>query len=307
VNLSKHWAAQLDDYVIDLAWAPGGAQLAAASAAGPVSLLAAADGAAQHVLAGHEQGTNCLGFAPASGASPVLATGGQDGAVKLWDAASGQHLATAPLGPAWVEHLAWRPRGAAGAERAAVLAAASGRKLGFIGIDGSNRPAKADAPKTIAAVAWGPGGGCVAVAAFGGVRLWDGDDLIVQKELPYANGIQALVWSPDGKWLVSGNQDPSVHLWQPESEFELHMSGYAGKVKHLSFDHTSRWLATSGGRDACVWDCSGAGPANRPCCRTTLRSVRSPSSRTMAFWPRRRRMERCFCGARSAGNRCARP
>ena len=49
----------------------------------------------------------------------------------------------------------------------------------------------------------------------------------------------------------------------PESEFELHMSGYAGKVKHLSFDHTSRWLATSGGRDACVWDCSGAGPEGR--------------------------------------------
>ena len=41
------------------------------------------------------------------------------------------------------------------------------------------------------------------------------------------------------------------------------MSGYEGKVKFLSFDHTSRWLATSGGRDACVWDCAGAGPEGR--------------------------------------------
>jgi WD40 repeat protein len=71
------------------------------------------------------------------------------------------------------------------------------------------------------------------------------------------------VWSPDGKWLVSGNQDPSVHLWIPEQNIELHMSGYEGKVKFLSFDRTSRWLATSGGRDACIWDCSGVGPEGR--------------------------------------------
>jgi WD40 repeat protein len=41
------------------------------------------------------------------------------------------------------------------------------------------------------------------------------------------------------------------------------MSGYEGKVKHLSFDRTSRWLATSGGREACIWDCSGQGPEGR--------------------------------------------
>jgi len=34
----------------------------------------------------------------------VLATGGQDGAVKLRDAAAGQHTATATLGAAWVEN-----------------------------------------------------------------------------------------------------------------------------------------------------------------------------------------------------------
>ena len=52
MQLTKHWAAQLDDYVIDLAWSPDGTQLAAASGAGPVRLLAAGDGAALHDLAG---------------------------------------------------------------------------------------------------------------------------------------------------------------------------------------------------------------------------------------------------------------
>ncbi len=44
MQLTKHWAATLDDYVIDLAWSPDGNQLAAASAAGPISLLSTADG-----------------------------------------------------------------------------------------------------------------------------------------------------------------------------------------------------------------------------------------------------------------------
>jgi len=297
MQLTKHWAAQLDDYAIDLAWSPDGAMLAAASAAGPVSVFAAADGKRAHELPGHASGTNCLAWQPQLGTPnpqpetpSLLATGGQDGAVKFWDATAGQHTATAALGHAWVEHLAWQPfRKTENGEQkidfssaspssvfcppssAPLLAASAGRKLVFLKPDGTLAHTFKDAPKTLSALAWQPApstgtgqaGGCVAAAYFGGVCLWDADDFLAQKEFPYANGIHALVWSPDGKWLVSGNQDPSVHLWIPEKDIELHMSGYEGKVKFLSFDHTSRWLATSGGRDACIWDCTGDGPEGR--------------------------------------------
>ncbi|HVU34008.1 MAG TPA: WD40 repeat domain-containing protein [Opitutaceae bacterium] len=267
MQLTKHWAAQLDDYVIDLAWSPDGARLAAASAAGSISLFATAGGERTGQLPGHEDGTNAIAWLPAGaggGAAAaerpgaLLASGGQDGTVKFWDVIAGQHTATAPLGSGWVEHAAARPGPGAG-----VLAAATGRDLFFIQPDGSVRHRFKPAPKTISALAWHPRGGALAVAYFGGVCLWDADDFLAQKELPYNNGIQALTWSPDGRWLVSGNQDPSVHLWIPETDTELHMSGYEGKVKFLSFDHTSRWLATSGGRDACVWDCAGQGPEGR--------------------------------------------
>ena len=271
MQLTKHWAGQLDDYVIDLAWspaagtadAPAPTQLAAASAAGAVSLFAGADGARLHTLPGHETGTNCLAWGP--GTQPLLATGGQDGAVKLWDAAAGQHTATAKIGSAWVEHLAWVATSAATgtASAAPVLAAAAGRTLALVRPDGSLAHAFKPSPKTLTALAAHPAGGAVAAACYGSVTLWDTDDFVAQKELPYANGIHALVWSPDQRWLVSGNQDPSVHLWIPEQDIELHMSGYEGKVKFLSFDHTSRWLATSGGREACIWDCAGAGPEGR--------------------------------------------
>src|SRR5258708_3453347 len=113
MQLTKHWAAQLDDYAIDLAWSPTGSALpdapllAAVSAAGPVSLFAATDGKRLHDLPGHDNGTNCLAWMPARQASgdggqesgnatlspvsrplppAILATGGQDGAGKFWDA-----------------------------------------------------------------------------------------------------------------------------------------------------------------------------------------------------------------------------
>jgi WD40 repeat protein len=292
MQLTKHWAAALDDYVIDLSWSPDGLQLAAASAAGPVWIFATADGAKRHVLPGHDGGTNAIAFAPAAGsvagvadpgipgspspatASPLLASGGQDGAVKLWDAAAGQHVAAAALGSAWVEHLAWTPGAEGGGQRSEdgslVLAAAAGRNLTLLNPDGTVRHAFKPAPKTITALIWRPSSAprppssaLLAVAWFGGVCLWNARDFSAAKEYAYNNGIHALAWSPDAKWLVSGNQDPSVHLWIPSADDELHMSGYESKVKYLSFDHTSRWLATGGGRDACIWDCSGAGPEGR--------------------------------------------
>ena len=140
MQLTKHWAAALDDYAIDLAWSPDGSLLAAASAAGPVSLFTATSGVKLQELPGHDQGTNCIAWAP--GSVPILATGGQDGAVKLWDAVAGQHTATAPLGQAWVEHLAW-----AGQK----LFAAAGKNLVTIRADASVAHTFAPAAKSISA------------------------------------------------------------------------------------------------------------------------------------------------------------
>ncbi len=284
MNLTKHWAALLDDYAIDLAWSPDGTRLAAASAAGPVSLFQSLDGAKLHELPGHDDGTNCLAWRPSGSALQpstfnlqlCLATGGQDGKVKLWDASSGQHTASAELGSSWVEHLAWRPTPTPATPPSAsdlqpstfnlqppLLAASAGRDLVFLNADASLRHRCKPAPKTLSAIAWQPAGGCLAASYFGGVCLWDADDFVAQKEFAYTNGIHALVWSPDNRWLVSGNQDPSVHLWLPDEDQEFHMSGYEGKVKELSFDRNSHWLATGGGRDACLWDCTGAGPEGR--------------------------------------------
>ena len=299
MQFAKHWAATLDDYVIDLAWSPDGSLLAAASAAGGATLFDAATGAVKHVLPGHEDGTNCLAWMPAfqrtddgvqntgpSNANPssvlsplssgVLATGGQDGCVRLWDATTGKQTAETSVGRAWVEHLAWQPIGSqlAGAgsgasERAGpLLFAAAGKKLFALKPDGSVAHTFADAPKTISALAVSQlstlnAQPFLASACFGHVVVWDATTFTARKEFPYGNALLALTWSPDGRWLVAGCHDNAVHLWIPAEDVELQMSGYETKLKELSFSSDSRWLATGGGRDACIWDCAGAGPEGR--------------------------------------------
>jgi WD40 repeat protein len=308
MNVTKAWAAQLDDYVIGLSWSCDGQLLAAASAAGLIGVFDSATGTRKHDLSGHTDGTNAVAFAPAvsGGARPelacgvadpelverepvepveradpgphvvtggvdpglsLLASGGQDGKVRLWDAGTGQQVAEADTGRgAWVEHLQWRPASANPKSRTAnpnMLAVTAGRKFLLLNPDGSPAHAFADAPKTLSALAWHPRGGAIAAASFGRVVVWDADDYRVQRDLPYGSAIEALVWSPDGRWLVAGAQDNAVHLWIPGEDQEFHMSGYETKVRELSFSSDSRWLATGGSRDACVWDCTGAGPEGR--------------------------------------------
>jgi WD40 repeat protein len=268
MQFAKHWAATLDDYAIDLAWSPDGATLAVASAAGGIILCDAATGALKHALAGHENGANALAW----GSATLLATGGQDGVVRFWDAASGKQAAETKLGNAWVEHLAWQagrvvpdePRlPTAHPADSPYLFAAAGKKLVALKPDGAVAHTFPDAPKTISALAWRPDGSACAAACFGHVALWDATTFAVQKEFPYGNAIYALTWSPDGRWLVAGCHGNSVHLWVPAEDLELHMSGYETRLKELSFSHDSKWLATGGGKDVCVWDCAGAGPEGR--------------------------------------------
>lgn len=269
---AKHWAATLDDYAIDLAWSPDGTTLAAAAQSGVITLHDAATGTVRGTLPGHEDGTNVLAWSPDG---TLLASGGQDGAVKLWHATSGAQIAATSLGSAWVEHLAWSSAGVPPASEQSAggtpahLFAAAGRKLAALRADGTVAHTFPDAPKTISAMACtpAPGSGAppplLAVACFGHVAVWNAQNFTAHKEFSYGNAIYALVWSPDRRWLVAGCHDNAVHLWAPAEDLELHMSGYETRLKELSFSSDSKWLATGGGRDACVWDCSGAGPEGR--------------------------------------------
>jgi len=159
VTLSPIGQALLSDYVHRVSFAPGGRRFAACSASGQVAVWEAASFNPVCELKGHQQSAMTLAWHPKR---QELASGGQDGVVRIWNADTGEERAVFPVGAngSWVEHLAWSPDGQ-------FLAASAGKMLRIWSIDPASTPqlaAEVPASKTtISAVTWMPrGGGVVA-------------------------------------------------------------------------------------------------------------------------------------------------
>jgi WD40 repeat protein len=250
-RLASRWQSKLDDHVIALSWSSDGSSLAAGAVSGPVAVLDVNTGEVRHTLPGHGFGTTDVAWQPGG---KRLATAGQDGKVRLWDTGTGQELAALDGGSAWVEHLAWSPKGD-------YLASGAGKKLRLWKADGSPAKVYPDALSTIASIVWSSRGKEFAAGGYGGVTFFRPDADRPVNQFPWKSSILALDWSPDGKMLAAGTQDSAVHFWYIKTGEDLQMAGYPSKVRELSWDSTSRYLATGGGEPVIVWDCSGDGPA----------------------------------------------
>ncbi|QEL14100.1 WD40 repeat domain-containing protein [Limnoglobus roseus] len=247
-RLRPTWAARVPDHVIGLTWSPDGKFLAAAAVSGPVHVFDAT-GKPVATLAGHTHGTMAVAWKPTG---ELLATAGQDGKVRVWDAALWQERAAFDGGSPWVERLAFSPDGSH-------LASAAGKKVRVWDAAGEMVREFADHKSTVSHLAWR--GSQVTVAAYGGVRLYDIATGNTVLDFAWKGAPLAIAWSPNGAMLAHGNQDATIHFWytaRPDSP--LQMSGYATKVRELSWDASSRYLACGGSSAVCVWDCGGKGP-----------------------------------------------
>lgn len=245
------WRAELADHVISLSFSADGRLLAAAAVSGEVAVFDGATGAQRWRTRAHEVGTCSLALRPQG---DVLATAGQDGRIRLFDAASGAVKAEAEGGAQWVEHLAWSPSGE-------LLLSGAGRVVRLWRPGGTLVCSLPEAGYTVSALRWRPEKESFAVAAYGAIQLFDGTDVRARRRFEWKGSMLALAWSPNGRFLATGNQDATVHLFIVATGKDLEMSGYATKVRELAWDPTSRFLATGGGEVATVWDFSGKGPS----------------------------------------------
>ena len=255
-QLRENWTATISDHVIDLAWSPDGRYIAAASVLGPVTIFEGHRRVIIHAFKGHEFGTMSIAWRPDS---KVLASAGQDGKIRLWDMVSGEATHSLDGGAEWVEHLSW-----SGGEKP-ILASAAGRKLKLWNAGGDLVREYPDHQSTVSGIQWKPHARQLASIAYGGVTLWDPQQSEAVRRLEWKGSSLVIAWSPDGKHIATGDQDSTVHFWIMSTGEDLQMSGYPTKVRELSWDATSRYLATGGGQEVTVWDCSGRGPAgSRP-------------------------------------------
>ena len=251
----------LDDAPAAIGWSACGRWLAAATTSGVIHLIDARTGSQHTAWRAHDQGALALSWHPQW---PVLASSGQDGRVKLWqlgDVESEGLVADIGLSDdpnsLWVEHLSWRPDGKQ-------LAAACGKKISLISLDGANNGAYVFPGGTVGALCWRPQGAQLAAAGYGGVRIYNVlDPRGKPQDLNWKGSLLSLNWSPDAKLIAAGCQDNTVHFWRVPEYRDAMMSGFAYKPVQLSWSNNSRWMLTGGSAQLILWPFDKKGPEGR--------------------------------------------
>jgi WD40 repeat protein len=119
--------------------------------------------------------------------------------------------------------------------------------------DGKGAEHSRDAPSTVGALAFTPKGFRLAVAHYNGVTLWFPNAKAVPETLEWKGSHVGLTVSPDGRFVVTAMQEPTLHGWRIADRKDLRMSGYAARVRSLDWSADGKWLATSGSTQLILW------------------------------------------------------
>lgn len=247
------WKATVEDYPRALAWSPTGDRLAVGLASGTITLLHGAEGHVVRQIPAHRGGVVSLGYDEETG---VLASGGEDGAVRLWRSGGEEPIEVLPPGPTWAGPLAFSPSGAR-------LAASAGREVTVATVAGAATARGMFPDSTVAALGWTPDGSTLAVAGYGGVHLLDPATGKSRQTLRWKGSMLSLAVSPDGRVVACGCQDNSLHFWRLPEGKDSQMWGYPLKPVAISWSHDGQLLASSGGSVVTVWPFDGPGPEGR--------------------------------------------
>ncbi len=260
---------ELGDYPQAMAWHPTRPWLALAAISGRVVVVEVNRALPRFECSGHPSAALCLCWHPSG---EKLWTGGADGAVREWDLNDSSPRRDMSLEKGWVTSIVWRPDGQ-------VMAVACGRRLNWWHAQTESWTTARTLPSSIADVAWSPDDEHLAVAANGGVWIWRASAEEAARHFESPDAPTRVMWSPDVRFLVSADMGRCVHIWRISDGRPSRMTGFPGKVRALAWDATGRWLATSGGSDICVWDCSHPGPEDRDpiLCQLGLKDVTAMS------------------------------
>lgn len=254
--LEPRGSVVLDDFVTDVAWSPDGARLAVAGGEGKVFLVERLSGATAKALGAREVGEHLLGTVSVAWQprGAVFVSSGQDGALALRDGADGRPLAQQRPPSRGLPVVVWSPDGRR-------LASAAGKQIHLW--TSALQPEHVLPPldTNIAALGWDRAGRDLAAAVNGGMVVHRMEPPQFQmRRYPWAAPCITAAYSPNGKVLVTGTQDGSVHFWYLATGRDSQMRGYPGKVDITSWSADSRWLATVADSQVVVWDFGGRGP-----------------------------------------------
>ena len=259
------WKVTLEEGIAELQWAEKGSSLIATTTSGE---LVAFRTNRERIFKrqAHEGGILRMQCCPGSN---VLATSGEEGAVKLWDSATGKHTGTLVQSGSWMDQLVWSHDGG-------LLAISAGRK---ISIWRANRLVKewSAPPGGVGALDWSATGKRLACAVNKGLYLWNMNERAPSRLLSFPGAAVSVAWRADGSALAAGTQDGFLYVWRRHSvraSRQLTMRGYQAKVACLAWHRRRPLIATSGGRDVVLWTLNKAkGSTQSTALRSHKRSV----------------------------------
>jgi len=200
------------------------------------------------VAEAHDGAILCAAPHP-SGAGVI--TGGDDGRLVWSRGGECEALVEAP--GRWIDALAVSPA-------AGLIAWSAGREAHVLDAAAPGAAGRRFVHEaSVAALAFDPKGRRLAAATYGGAALWY-TRIAEQKpvRLRWAGSHVGVIFSPDGKFLISSMQEGALHGWRLADARDMKMGGYPAKVRGLAFLGTA-WLATSGAHGVVLWPFVGAG------------------------------------------------
>jgi WD40 repeat protein len=114
-----------------------------------------------------------------------------------------------------------------------------------------------DAPSTVAGLAFAPKGFRLAVAHYNGVSLWFPNSQAAAEKLEWKGSHLAVGFSPDGRFIVTAMQEPTLHGWRVQDGKNMRMSGYSARVRSFNWSGDGAYLATSGSEQLILWPYDG--------------------------------------------------
>jgi WD40 repeat protein len=241
--LASAWTCQAGEYVTGLAARSPGDLIIAGTAAGEVLLLDAATGAVASRFEAHAGGLLTLDLHPTE---PVLATGGRDGHVRLWDL-TGAPRATFKTGVAWVERLAWSPSGH-------TLAVAAGREVLLLDSTGRLGARTGARPSTVSGLGWSRAPEQLWSSELRGARRWDPATGAELGQLSCPGSLVGIAVVPDASALACAGQDTTVRYFRAADGVGLTFQSARSKPTALGWSPSGRFLAHGGAAPVVLWD-----------------------------------------------------
>jgi WD40 repeat protein len=171
-----------------------------------------------------------------------IVTSGDDGKVVATAAKGDTETLATDAKRRWIDHVAVGHDG---------LAWSCGKQV-FVRTQKGERGI--EMPSSAGGLAFAPKGFRLAISHYNGATLWFPNAPDAKPDrLEWKGSHLELTFSPDGRFLVTSMQEPTLHGWRLADRKDMRMQGYAARVRCLDWTADGKWLASSGATQLVLW------------------------------------------------------